>query len=121
MLAGPSLDGQELVEDPHLLERGLYIPIELPGIGTGLAKRVAWELHPNPAGYEYGRVPTLGQDSSYVFGEVLGASGGRDHNVGGAGYNRLSPACSTISYPWSDLYFRSSTCPRSVWGLFRIM
>ena len=72
MLAGPSLDGQELVEDPHLLERGLYIPIELPGIGTGLAKRVAWELHPNPAGYEYGRVPTLGQDNSYVFGEVLG-------------------------------------------------
>jgi hypothetical protein len=47
-----------------------YIPIELPGIGPGLAKRVAWELHPNPAGYEYGRVPTLGQDNSYVFGEV---------------------------------------------------
>lgn len=70
--AGPSLNGQELVEDPHLLERGLYIPIELPGIGPGLAKRVAWELHPNPAGYEYGRVPTLGQDNSYVFGEVLG-------------------------------------------------
>ena len=72
--AGPSHNAKELVEDPHLQEQGFYVPIEVPEVGPVLMAGLPWRLHPNPAGYNYGKVPQLGEDNSYVFGELLGLS-----------------------------------------------
>lgn len=72
--AGPSHNAKELVEDPNFQEQGFYVPIEMPDGGEVLMAGLPWRMHPNPAGYKYEKVPQLGGDNGYVFGDLLGLS-----------------------------------------------
>lgn len=72
--AGPSHNAKESLEDPHLRATGYYVPIEVPEAGPALLAGLPWRLHPNPAGYSYGKAPQLGEHNSYVFGDLLGIS-----------------------------------------------
>jgi crotonobetainyl-CoA:carnitine CoA-transferase CaiB-like acyl-CoA transferase len=69
--AGPSLSASELVDDPHLKERGLFVEIDHPEVGrrrmVGLPVRLSSNL---PLNYEH--APLLGEHNQYVFGELLG-------------------------------------------------
>jgi benzylsuccinate CoA-transferase BbsF subunit len=71
--AGPSLNAAELVEDPHLRERGAFVPIESPTGQRHLTIGLPWHVEPGlrPA---YTPAPRVGQDNDYVFKTMLGLS-----------------------------------------------
>jgi benzylsuccinate CoA-transferase BbsF subunit len=71
--AGPTQNAAGLVEDPHLQQRGVFVPIESP---TGQGHRTIgapWRIEPGlqPT---YSPAPRLGQDNGYVFKTLLGLS-----------------------------------------------
>ncbi|MBF8267656.1 MAG: hypothetical protein HW388_1164 [Dehalococcoidia bacterium] len=72
--AGPNLNGAGLADDPHLKERGCYIPIGKRDDGT-LYMHVGhpWRSSgvPQPS---YKLAPLVGENNSYVLGELLGMS-----------------------------------------------
>jgi benzylsuccinate CoA-transferase BbsF subunit len=70
VMAGASLDVEEVVTDPHLRERGFIVKIDQPNIGRtwpGLPWKQTDTLKGN-----YQPAPALGQHNDYVFGELLG-------------------------------------------------
>ncbi|MCZ7568386.1 MAG: CoA transferase [Ardenticatenaceae bacterium] len=72
--AGPSLNIEELLHDPHLRSRKVFVEVEHPEIGTQLTYAPTWKLHRTPGEIQR-HAPLLGGDNHYVFGEVLGLSG----------------------------------------------
>ncbi|MBF8267323.1 MAG: hypothetical protein HW388_831 [Dehalococcoidia bacterium] len=71
--AGPILDGAGLANDPHLNERGCYIPLgEMEG-GPYVHVVQPFRLSDVPQPF-YKLVPPIGEDNSYVLGELLGMS-----------------------------------------------
>lgn len=69
--AGPSMNGVDVYNDPHLAARGFFVThetsqgevIRLPGL--------PWQFHPGPA-LKVGPAPALGQHNFVILGEILG-------------------------------------------------
>jgi len=72
--AMPILDGQSLVRDAHLRERGVLQPLQCPLIGERLTLSPPWRFSRTPAQIRRPG-PLLGEHNQYVLGELLGMSG----------------------------------------------
>lgn len=71
--AGPCLDQQELIDNPHLRDRGLFIEIDHPEAGKRQGLRLPWQTREGvQVAYEH--APLLGEHNEYVFCELLGLS-----------------------------------------------
>lgn len=69
--AGPTLNSEGLVNDPHLNERGFFIPLgEVEG-NPYVQVAQPWHLSDSPTPY-YALSPALGEHNNYVLGELLG-------------------------------------------------
>lgn len=73
VMAGASLDMQELMEDPHLNERDFFADMDHPEMGKMRLVGLPWRLSDTPKG-NYQHAPLLGEHNDYVFGELLGMS-----------------------------------------------
>jgi len=71
--AGPVLDAKELVEDPHLDERGLFEMVTHPEAGTHPYIGMYAKLSKTPGSIRL-PAPCLGEHNQYVFRELLGLS-----------------------------------------------
>ena len=71
--AGPVLDGKELVEEPHLNERGLYEKVTHPETGTHPYIGMYARFSRTPGSIRM-PAPCLGEHNHYVYGELLGLS-----------------------------------------------
>ena len=71
--AGPVLNARELVEEPHLNERGLYETVTHPEAGTHAYVGMYARLSKTPGGIRT-PAPCLGEHNHYVLGEMLGMS-----------------------------------------------
>lgn len=71
--AGPSLGIDELINDPHIVDREVFFEIEHPEIGQHVVYGPSWRLSETP-----GRIrrpaPLLGEHNHYVLEEYLGLS-----------------------------------------------
>ncbi len=70
--AGPSVNIEELVKDPHLNERGFFVTPEHPEVGKMVLEGMPWKSSVSQP--VFGPAPLLGQDNYYVFHELLGMS-----------------------------------------------
>ena len=69
--AGPVLDGTGLVNDPHLKERGVFVPIgEVEGKPYSQVAH-PWRLSDSPTPY-YAIAPGMGEHNQYVLSNLLG-------------------------------------------------
>ena len=63
----------ELMEDPHIKDRGFFVQADHPVIGHQVLTGPSWKMSDTP-----GRIrrtgPLLGQDNEYVFCQLLGIS-----------------------------------------------
>ena len=71
--AGAVLDAKELVEEPHLNERGLYEMVTHPEVGTHPYIGMYARLSKTPGSIRK-PAPCLGEDNQYVYRELLGLS-----------------------------------------------
>ncbi len=71
--AGPVLDAKELVEEPHLQERGLFEMVTHPETGTHPYVGMYARFSKTPGSIRM-PAPCLGEHNQYVFGELLGLS-----------------------------------------------
>ncbi len=69
--AFPHLSDREVFEDRHFWERGVWRETEHPLTGRHTGPSPVWRLSDGPQDGSR-PCPVLGQDSEYVFGEVLG-------------------------------------------------
>ena len=69
--AVPVEDFGDLHEDPQLAARGHFETHEHPFLGVGLYERNGFRLSGSESGYDRAG-PTLGQDTDWVLGAVLG-------------------------------------------------
>lgn len=69
--AFPSLNSQEIFNDPHLKERGILAEIDHPMIGKRYIVNPPWKFSATPARVtRHG--PLLGEHNHYILGELLG-------------------------------------------------
>ena len=68
--AGPSLNVEETVNDPHLNERGFFVAPEHPVTGKTVLAGIPWKMSVAEAYISH--APLLGQDNYYVFHDLLG-------------------------------------------------
>ena len=68
--AGPSLSVSELVEDPHLKERGYFVAPDHPEVGKMVLEGMPWNSSVTQPDVRH--APLLGQDNYYVFHDLLG-------------------------------------------------
>ena len=73
VMAGAVLNPQEVVEDPHLRERGFYEEVAHPEAGTFSYAGPSWKLSKTPGGIRR-PAPCLGEHNDYVYKEILGMS-----------------------------------------------
>ncbi len=71
--AVPSFNSEELYNDPHLKERGLFTEVYHPDVGKQIVVSPPWKFSATPARI-YRRSPLFGEHNNYVFGELLGMS-----------------------------------------------
>lgn len=71
--AGPVLQIWELLEDPHMKERGAISTVTHPEAGTFPMLGAFWKLGKTPGSISR-PAPCLGEHNSYVYGEILGMS-----------------------------------------------
>ena len=69
--AAPSFNTEELVNDPHLKERGFLIEIDHPEVGKHPVLSLPWKLSPG-CSLNYKHAPLLGEHNEYIFHELLG-------------------------------------------------
>ncbi len=69
--AAPVLANYELVTDPHLHQRGFYIPIDHPEAGVIPFAGMPWKLSRTP-GCVTRPAPRFAEHNDYVLGELLG-------------------------------------------------
>lgn len=68
--AGPSLSIEEMVNDPHLNERGFFVSPKHPVTGKRLLEGVPWKSSAGRPDFRHASL--LGQDNYYVFHDLLG-------------------------------------------------
>ena len=71
--AGPVLNAKELLEDPHLNERGIFETVDHPVAGPHPYVGMYAKLSKTPGSIRKA-APCLGEDNGYVLGELLGVS-----------------------------------------------
>ena len=71
--AFPSMNGKDLVEDPHLNARGFFVRLAHPEVGVRTHMGIPWLLTNAPNGVR-SPAPLLGQDTDQVMHDVLGYS-----------------------------------------------
>jgi crotonobetainyl-CoA:carnitine CoA-transferase CaiB-like acyl-CoA transferase len=71
--AVPVQDFADLNADPQLAHRGHFVALEHPDLGPGAYERNGFRIDGLTAGYDRSG-PTLGQDNTWVLGEILGLS-----------------------------------------------
>ena len=71
--AGPVLDELESLEDPHLVQRGYYQPLEHPEMPTLQYHGPLWRMSKTPNKLRR-PPPLLGEHNPYVYKEVMGVS-----------------------------------------------
>jgi crotonobetainyl-CoA:carnitine CoA-transferase CaiB-like acyl-CoA transferase len=71
--AFPPLNNKEMHDDPHLLERGLFVEKEHPVVGVRRHIGIPWRMSATPCEV-WRAAPVMGQDNDYVLGELLGLS-----------------------------------------------
>ncbi len=69
--AFPSMSGKDLVEDPHLNERGFFTRLAHPEVGVRTHMGMPWLLTHAPNGVR-APAPLFGQDTEQVMRDVLG-------------------------------------------------
>ncbi|MBI2856303.1 MAG: CoA transferase [Chloroflexi bacterium] len=73
IIAGPLLHEAHSYNDPHLKDRGFFVPVTAPEVGTHLYPGTVYKMSNIP--FEVRRPPVrLGEDNDYVYREVLGFS-----------------------------------------------
>ncbi|HEV8718542.1 MAG TPA: CoA transferase [Candidatus Binatia bacterium] len=71
--AYPSLDGRDMLANPHITARGFFVELEHPEVGKRRHLGIPWKMSRTPC--EVRRpAPCLGQDTDYVLGDILGLS-----------------------------------------------
>jgi benzylsuccinate CoA-transferase BbsF subunit len=71
--AYPSLDGRDMLANPHVTARGFFVELEHPEVGKRRHLGIPWKMSRTPC--EVRRpAPCLGQDTAYVLEEVVGLS-----------------------------------------------
>ncbi len=73
---GAVLNVAELVQDPHLGQRGFFEQLTHPEAGTHLYPGVSWKMSATPGSLRL-PAPRFGEHNQYVFGELLGMSEGQ--------------------------------------------
>lgn len=71
--AGAVLNVVELVDDPHLGERGFFEPLSHPESGTHRYPGASWKMSSTPGSLRL-PAPCFGEHNEYVFGQLLGLS-----------------------------------------------
>lgn len=69
--AGPSLNIEELLNDPHITSREVFVNVHHPEIGDQLMYAPTWQMSRTPGSIQR-HAPLLGGDNQFVFGELLG-------------------------------------------------
>ena len=73
VIAGPLLHEIHAFSDPHLKERGFFVEVTAPEVGTHLYPSTTFKMSETP--FEIRKPPVrLGEDNDYVYREVLGLS-----------------------------------------------
>ena len=68
--AGPVLSPQQVLEDPHTASKGLFQPVEFPGLDKPApVMRTPVELSETPGEIRF-RAPTLGEHTDQIMGEL---------------------------------------------------
>ena len=68
--AGPVLSPQQVLEDPHIAAKGLFQPVEYPGLDKPVpVMRTPVELSETP-GEIRSRAPTLGEHTGQIMEEL---------------------------------------------------
>ena len=68
--AGPVLSPQQVLEDPHIASKGLFQPVEFPGLDKPApVMRTPVELSETPGEIRF-RAPTLGEHTDQIMGEL---------------------------------------------------
>jgi benzylsuccinate CoA-transferase BbsF subunit len=70
---GKILNAKDLLEDPHLKERGFYQPITHAEAGTWPLDMPVWKMSKTPGKF-WRAAPRFGEHNDYVLREVLGLS-----------------------------------------------
>ena len=71
--AGPSLTTEDLLNDPHLKERGFVVEVDHPEVGRRAMGSVPWKISEmDPP--DHRPAPLIGQHNGYVLCEILGHS-----------------------------------------------
>jgi crotonobetainyl-CoA:carnitine CoA-transferase CaiB-like acyl-CoA transferase len=71
--AGVVQNGQDLANDPHLMAREFFIPLEHPALGRTISDSTPIRFKDNPK-VDWKAAPLLGEDNRYVYMELLGFS-----------------------------------------------
>ena len=69
--AMPSFSSEELFDNPHLKERGVFTELDHPVMGKQTVVGPPWKLSATPTKVTR-HAPLLGEHNRYVFGELLG-------------------------------------------------
>jgi crotonobetainyl-CoA:carnitine CoA-transferase CaiB-like acyl-CoA transferase len=67
------LNAADLVNDPHLKERGFFEEIEHPEAGKHIMPGISWKMSRTPGRIER-PAPCFSEHNRYVFGELLDMS-----------------------------------------------
>jgi benzylsuccinate CoA-transferase BbsF subunit len=71
--AYPTLDGNDLLANPHVAARGYFVELEHAEVGKRRHLGIPWKMSRTPC--EVRRpAPLFGQDTDYVLGEIVGLS-----------------------------------------------
>jgi benzylsuccinate CoA-transferase BbsF subunit len=72
--AYPTLDGKDMLANPHVATRGYFVELEHAEVGKRRHLGIPWKMSRTPC--EIRRpAPLFGQDTDYVLGEIIGLSG----------------------------------------------
>ena len=67
----PSLDGKEMLANPHVTARGYFVELEHPEVGKRRHLGIPWKMSGTPCEVQR-PAPCMGQDTDYVLEQVLG-------------------------------------------------
>lgn len=70
--AGPSLNIEELTEDPHLNDRGFFVAPEHPEVGKRIHEGLPWKMSGSRPVFK--PAPLLGEHNYQIFHDLLGMS-----------------------------------------------
>jgi len=67
----PSIDGKDMLANPHVAARGYFVELEHPEVGKRRHLGIPWKMSRTPCAVQR-PAPCMGQDTDYVLEQVLG-------------------------------------------------